>query len=168
MTFKVVYDFADEWPRLYPFLFFVASLLCMIYCRRVIKKYRKGNVRFSMLFNDRPFVGSVLAGCLFLFMGYLLLNPLDYMNAKAVYKNTAFKQTLGYVSHFKDKTYSKCRIADFTVNGLNFDFPDNGALYGCQYKPISRSGIKDSSFIQIYYFTNNGTNRVLRLEIFKY
>lgn len=167
MKVKVIYDFADEWPRLYPFIFFGVSLFCIFYFGRTVKRYRKEDIPFIRLFTDRNFIGSILMGLFCLLSGYLLLNPQGYLHTKAVYKNAAFKQTLGYVVNFKDRHYSKYRVASFTLNGLSFEFTDNNVLYGCHYKPVSNSGIRDSSLLKIYYFTDDGTNRVLRLETFK-
>jgi len=171
MKVRVIYDFADEWPRLYPFILFAISLFCLFYFGRVIRKYRRNSIPYIRLFNDRSFIGFTLAGFFCFFVGYLALNLPDYMHAKTIYQTGRYKQAFGYVSHVNESHRSKCNELSFELNGLSFTFADCYSLYGCSYDLASRSGIGDSSLVRVYYTDDNKDNmvlrnRVLRLEIF--
>lgn len=164
---KTVYDFADKPVHLLSFVFFTGALLCLGYVWIIWERVRRKIRPFLDEISDRPKLGIIALGVICCLIGYMHLNIKDYIYTKHIYKTKQFKQTLGYITGYRDRLYSKHYEINFTINGLNFEFSDNNSLYACNYNDISHTPIEDSSLVRVYYFTDNGTNRVLRIETFK-
>lgn len=100
-------------------------------------------------------------------MGYETLKPGDYIRTKTIYKTGAFKKTTGYITDYTERHPGKHKEIRFMVNGLKFEFADNTIWYGCGYSDIYRASIGDSVLASLFYFTDDGRHRALRLEPFK-
>lgn len=167
MEYKVVYDFAEEPIRLFPFIFLVVFLFCLRHVWRQLNAYpKKDKALFSLLKKEQTF-GAIVLGTFCLFLAFVSLNMANYIHTKKAYRTGQFQQTLGYVSKFKETRSTKYNAIQFTLNGLNFVFADNGIQYGCGYGGVSHAGITDASLLRLYYIPDDGTNTVLRIEKFR-
>lgn len=167
MTFRVVYDFAEDYPHFYSFILFVVSLLCGLYSWRETRKLHRENPPSYNAYAKESIVGPILAGCFCFLIGYATLKPGDYIRTKTIYKTGAFKKTTGYITDYNERHPGKHNEINFMVNGLKFEFADNTIWYGCGYSDIARAPIADSALVTLCYFTDDGSHRVLRIETFK-
>jgi hypothetical protein len=167
MKAKLVYDFANDSFHLFPFIFFGISLFCAGYVWIRLKKHPKKTAFAPLLLKEETTLGAILMGVFCFFLGYSLLNPEEYIHTKNIYSTGQFKQTAGYITKLEERNFSKYHMINFTLNGLNFDFADNTAFYGCDYDDISHTYLADSTYLHIFYFTEDGRNRALRIETFK-
>lgn len=167
MKYKVVYDFAAEPVRLFPFIFLIVFLFCLRHVWRQLSAYPKKDKVFLFLLKKESTLGAIVLGAFCLFLTLVSLNMADYMRTKKNYRTGQFRQTLGYVTKFSESHYTKYNAVHFTLNGFNFVFADNDIRYGCGYSGVSHAGITDSSLLRIYYIPEDGTNTVLRIEKFQ-
>lgn len=167
MAFRVIYDFADDYPHFYSFIFFAVSLGCGWYSWRQIREERRKHPASYHAYTKESIVGPILAGCFCFLVGYETLKPGDYIQTKTIYKTGTFKKTTGYITSYTERHPGKHDVISFTLNGLKFEFANNTVWYGCGYSDISHARITDSALVSLFYFTDDGSHRVLRIERFK-
>lgn len=166
---KIVYDFADCFPRIgvmvFPLIFSLIGLGIFCY-------YKKGVIkdRTSMFGISRRKYG-IMFGIFFASFGGLISailissNLLEYFKTKRVYQNKEYKIVEGRVEHYHPMPEGGHDSERFNVKGIMFQFSDYDlSNYGYNNAASKGGAIKENLLVRIAYFNNGERNVILKLE----
>ncbi|MBC7721654.1 MAG: hypothetical protein H7068_06480 [Pedobacter sp.] len=166
---KLVYDFADRFPRIEVILFplvFVAIGLAIFYYH---KKGVTENERLKTNISNREYgmvFGIFFASIASLFSTFVIsINLNEYFKTKKNYDNKEYKIIEGKVQHYHPMPEGGHDSEHFDVKEIYFEYSDSDISdYGYNNATSNGGAIKENLYIRITYFNNGDKNVILKLE----